>query len=312
MELFAPIGLNEFDSKVTYLNIPTSGIRLWHVNSSLQDMSSGGESTSQIIDGHIYKLLGSNNDVTAAYDLLHLIRNNPDEAYNTGSLSVMDGSLFGVGDCFDMETFKSQFLNETKLDNGEKLGWTFTVEEIYVNEDGTYGAVITLERTDNTRTEFSQTVSLNRSDLEEPDGKEEYGDDIFGTDGNFTLTYQYVTPPSVYEQGFPISTDGMCLFASPDGNGGYIELSIKDIDGKVARIDSISVTYSRLTNASPTVIVEGTAVEGEKFTPENSEAYGFTYKVDNNSVIIQNQYNETVNHWSVLALLEITICYTIV
>ena len=311
LELFAPVGLNEFDSKVTYFGIPQSGIRLWHVNSSLTDLTEGGSITSQILDGHIYELANSNNDVTSTYDLVHLIRNNPSEPYNTGSLSVAEDALFGAGDFFDMETFQSQFVGGTKLDSGEKLGWAFTVEEIYQKEDGTYGAVITLERTDNVRTEFSQTVALNRSDLETPDGVEEYGDALFGEDGDLTFTYHYVTPPSYYEQGYPISENGMCLFASPDGNGGYIELTMRDVDGKEVRIDSISITYSKLTNATPTVLVDGMAVEGVQFTPEQSGAYGLTYEVGDASVIIQNQYAETINHWSILALLEITIHYTI-
>ena len=83
------------------------------------------------------------------------------------------------------------------------------------------------------------------------------------------------------------------------------------MDGKEVRIDSISITYSRLTNATPTVLVDGMAVEGVQFTPEQSGAYGFAYEVGDASVIIQNQYAETINHWSVLALLEITIHYTI-
>lgn len=310
LELFAPVGLNEYDSQFTYFNIPTTGIRLWHVNSPLQDLS-GGEITSQIVDGHLYELPNSNNDVTSTYDLLHLIRNNPDEPYNADSLSVLESSLFGVGDTFDMQTFKSQFINGDKLDNGEKLGWKFVVEEIYANADGTYGAIITLERTDNTRTEFSQTVTLNRSDLATPDGKEDYSDAIFGVDGLFTLTYQYVTPPSYYSQEYPISSDGMCLFASADGNGGYIQLTIKDIDGKQVCIDSITITYYSLTKATPTVLVGGTAVQGQQIDTQLNQAYAFSYEVGANSVTIQNQYAETIDYWSVLPLVEITINYTI-
>ncbi|MBQ2740945.1 MAG: hypothetical protein IJF39_04945 [Clostridia bacterium] len=311
VELFAPVGINEFDSKVTFANRLTSGIRVWHVNSILTDVYDGGNKTSQILNTGRYELSYSNNDVTSEFDLVHLIRNNPNEPYNTGSGPQTGGVLFEQGDSFDMQTFKSQFINEDKLDNGEKLGWAFTVERIYENEDGTYSAVITLERTDNTRTEFSKTVALNRSDLAEPDGEEEYGEDIFGTDGEFSLVYKYVTPPSVYEQGYPISSKGMCLFASADGNGGYIQLTLKDIDGKEVRIDSISVTYSKLTNASLSVFVDGNAVDGQQFEPENDKAYGFTYEVNASSVRIQNQYNEEINHWSIIALLDITIHYTI-
>ena len=311
LELFAPVGLNEFDSKVSFMNLLRSGIRVWHVNSLLTDVSYGGGKTGQIQNGHQYELAYSNNDVTSAFDVLHLIRNNPNEAYNTTSALQTGGVLFEQGDSFDMQTFQSQFVNGSKLDNGEKLGWAFTVDMIYQNEDGTYSALITLERTDNTRTEFSQTVALNRSDLNEPAGREEYGDDIFGTDGNFSLVYQYVTPPSVYEPGYPISSDGMCLFASSDGNGGYIDLTIKAISGKTVRIDAISFTYSKLTNVSPCVLVGTSEIEGQAFDTQNSNLFGMEYAVNASSVRIQNAYDGTINHWSVLTLFEITIHYTI-
>lgn len=311
LELFAPTALNEFDSKTTYMNIITSGIRLWHVNALLEDYSNGGNNTSEIILGNVYELGSSNYDVDNKYDTLHLIRNNPNEEYNSLNRLPSKNVLFETGDSFDMETFKSQFINGNKLDNGDKLGWAFVVEEIYKNIDGTYGAIITLERTDNVQTEFSKTITLNRSDLKTPDGEEDYSVDIFGEDGQLSFVYKYVTPPSVYNQVYPISSNGMCLFASADGNGGYIDLTIKEIDGKEVQIDSISITYSKLTNASITVLVGENEIIGQQFDPLNNEALGFMYEVNGTSLRIQNQYNENIDHWSVIALLEITINYTI-
>lgn len=311
LELFAPTGLNEYDAKYHYfyLNTIQSGIRVWHVNSVLSELHGGN--TSAIIDGNLYSLPNSNNDVESQYDLVHMIRNNQNEPYNTTSTVQDGGVLFGQGASFDMQTFASQFINGRKLDNGEKLGWAFTVECIYENADGTQSAVITLERTDNVRTEFSQTVTLNRSDLDTPSGEMDYSQTIFGADGVLSFVYKYVTPPSFYSQSYPISQNGMCLFASADGNGGYIDLAINGIGGKEVCITSISVTYSKLTNASLTVLVDGNAVEGQKFIPENSEAYGFTYQTNGKTIRIQNQYSETIDHWSVLALYELTIHYTI-
>ena len=310
LELFTPTGLNAYNSNVTFSGFIDSGIRLWHVNSLLENYNAGGALTSEIVDGTLCDLAYSNYDVTSELDVLHMIRNNPAEEYNTTSRQYGDAALFEVGDSFDMDTFGSQFVNGGKLDSGEKLGWAFTVEAIFENTDGTYDAIITLERTDNVRTDFTTTVALNRSDLETPDGEEEYGDKIFGADGKFSLVYKYVTPPSVYNQSYPISSNGMCLFASADGNGGYIELTIKEIDGKEVIINSISITYSNLTNAAPTVLVGSSAVTGEKIETEN-EALGYEYDVNAQTVRIQNQYSETINHWSVLPLLEITIDYTI-
>ena len=312
LELFTPTGLNEFDSKYTYMNLIDSGIRLWHVNASLMDYSNNGKNTSEIISGNMYELGSSNYDYENENDTLHLIRNNSNETYNTTSGIPNDNVLFEAGDSFDMETFKSQFINGDKLDNGDKLGWKFVVEEIYMNDDGTYGSIITLERVDNVQTEFSTTIALNRSDLETPDGEEDYSEEIFGKDGEFSFIYKYVTPPSYYEQGYPISSKGMCLFASSDGNGGYIDLSINPVDGKEVRINSISIAYSRLTKASLTVIVDGQNLQGQQFTPTVDGAYGYIFDVNSNSVRIQNQYNETIDYWSVLSILEITIDYTII
>ena len=142
-------------------------------------------------------------------------------------------------------------------------------------------------------------------------GEEDYSKDIFGEDSEFIFTYKYITPPSIFVQEYPISSNGMCLFAASDGNGGYIDLTIKEIDGKEVNIESISITYSYLTNASLTVIADEKVIEGASFKPANSEAYGYTFVVNSSSVRIQNQYNETINHWSVIALYEITINYTI-
>ena len=311
IELLAPTKLNEFDSKAIYMNSIESGIRLWHANSLLVDYYNGGTYTSKIISGQTYELASSNYDYENKYDILHLIRNNPNEQYNTTSGVNMDNVLFKEGDAFDMETFKSQFINENKLDNGDKLGWEFAVERIYMKDDGTYGAIITLERVDNVQTEFSKTVVLNRSDLKTPENEEDYSNALFGENGEFTFVYKYVTPPSYYNQEYPISSEGMCLFASSDGNGGYIDLSINPIDGKEVCINSISITYSVLTNASLTVIVDGNKIEGQQFDPAYDKSYGYTFDVNSTSVRIQNQYSETINHWSVLPLLEITIDYTI-
>jgi histidyl-tRNA synthetase len=61
----------------------------------------------------------------------------------------------------------------------------------------------------------------------------------------------------------------MCLFASQDGNGGYIDLTINEISGKTVKINSITVTYFKLTNANPTVIVGGNELAEGKATIKN-------------------------------------------
>ena len=51
------------------------------------------------------------------------------------------------------------------------------------------------------------------------------------------------------------------------------------------------------------MIQEGSTVEGQQFETGNNETYGFTYNVNSSSVRIQNQYNEIINHWSVLPII---------
>ena len=41
---------------------------------------------------------------------------------NNTTSGIGDDVLFNAGDTFDMGTFKSQFIKDNKLDNGEKLG----------------------------------------------------------------------------------------------------------------------------------------------------------------------------------------------
>ena len=55
----------------------------------------------------------------------------------------------------------------------------------------------------------------------------------------------------------------------------------------------------------------GEKVEGKK-QEAPAEAYTFNYAVNSTSVKIQNQYSETIDHWSPIALWEITINYVII
>ena len=87
------------------------------------------------------------------------------------------------------------------------------------------------------------------------------------------------------------------------------------IVGKEVYINSISITYSRLTNASLTAIVDGTTIESKSFESTKDEfdraIYKVEYEVNSSSIRIQNQYNGTIDYWSVIALYDITINYTI-
>ena len=319
LELLAPTGLNYFDSKYSPFKFSDAGIRLWHVNSILEDLSHDGKETSEVSNNTWSQLKYSNNDQSSKFDLAHWIRNNPEEAYDTVS-TVNDGyGLFKSGDHFDMSTYQSQFVNGDKLDNKEKLGWEFDVETIYQTAENTYGAIITLTRVENERSDFDFESRINKDIDNQPteDGID-YAKELLGDDELFSLIYNFndAEIPSYYTQGKPISSRGVCLFASPNGNGGSLILSIKEKDGYRIIITSVSITYTMLTKATISAIIGGEITSGTSFTgPYNQyDEYnekGMTYEVNNSSITFQNKYSDGTDYWSVLAIYSLSISYHI-
>lgn len=323
LELLAPNGVNKFDATQTgsAYKFSEPGIRLWHVDSILGDMFNGNADTTEISNSTWVQLKYSNYDQSSKYDLAHWIRNNEDEPYDTTSTVANGYGLFKTGDSFDMATYQSQFVNPGLLDNKEKLGWEFSVDTIYKTVDDDYGAVITLTRVDNTRTEFDFETRINKdigTDNQPTVDGTDYATLLFGSDELFSLIYNFndSTEPSFYNQSWPISNNGLCLFASNNGNGGSIVISIKDKAGYTVRINSISITYTMLTNASVSVIVDGQSIEGTSFTTTtedvlNNELYeaGITYDVNSKSATIQNTYTGGTNHYSVFGIYSLFIEY---
>lgn len=318
LELFAPTGLNYFEAtNSTTLGFSDAGIRLWHINSILENMSDSGKETNEITNSNWINLKYSNNNQSSPCDLAHWIRNNVEEPYDTVSSEKDSYGLFKAGDSFDMDSYSSQFINAGKLDNKEKLGWEFTVDSIYQTIDDTYGAIITLTRTENTRTDFEVSTRLDKDIATQPteDGND-YALEFLGNNDLFSLVYNFndATAPSYYTQGKPISYKGMCLFAESNGNGGSLVITIKDKDGYKVSINSVSVTCTLLTKASITALVNGDEVTGTPFTgPYNDrDGYnekGMTYVVNSKSITLQNKYVDGVDYWSVLALYSISINY---
>lgn len=317
LELLAPTGLNAYDAKHSSYAFDDAGVRLWHINSTLEDMSENGEATNEIVSTKYVNLKYSNNDQSSEYDVAHWIRNNENEAYDTTSSVKDEYGLFMAGDHFDMATFQSQFVNGDKLDNKEKLGWEFDVDTIYQDVDGTYGAIITLNRVDNTRTDFEYSSRINKDVTTQPTGNDYELANVLLTDtDSFSLKYSFnnATPPSYYAQGKPVSYKGVCLFASPDGNGGSLVISMPPVLGLNQSIKSVSITYSMLTNASLTATVNGAEVTGTYFegpfnSYDNYNEKGMKYEVNGNSITLQNKYSENINHFSVIAIYSIAIEY---
>ena len=151
LELFAPIGTNEFDCLYGYggdnPGPSMTGVRVWHVDARLIHCETvsgnvpvfGNDFITDVEYKSIYGVktaftnsvgneaygspLGSAYD---KYDLLHLIRNSR-SARRLNKSGLSNNDLFRNGDTFTMEDFKAQFAENGKLDSGIDLGWNFLV-----------------------------------------------------------------------------------------------------------------------------------------------------------------------------------------
>ena len=155
LELFAPNGLNEFDSNNGYGFGAYSevGLRIWHIDSRLYCYDTG-EITTDPRDGRTAILTDNSRGSPSGsqqifkdhdeYPLLHLLRNDKDFSIDDTRLDMQESHYFKAGSTFSLEEFDKQFVEEGKLNNGLKLNWSVTVKNIYTNLDGSYGATLEL------------------------------------------------------------------------------------------------------------------------------------------------------------------------
>ena len=140
LEYYTPEGMNEMDSDIAYRGYGPKGsdqvgIRLWHVDSRLDtydgyDFVATDETDPSVARSVSLRYDNSyNNDATNGYHLLQLIRNDKKESYNARS-EFKTSSMFRTNETFSMSTYKSQFKNSGKLNSGESLGYTFTVNSL--------------------------------------------------------------------------------------------------------------------------------------------------------------------------------------
>ena len=165
LELYSNTGLNKFDCDYRYRGNYAQGpqdvgIRVWHVDARLlltfpykfaptPDVKNtsgllgafNNTSSESVRSSYAYYYLHQKEYQTI--NLLQLIRNSTTKTYtDRGDLSSSD--LFKAGSSFSMSTFNKQFVKGNKLDNGTDLGWSFSVNSILNNGDGTYSAEIQL------------------------------------------------------------------------------------------------------------------------------------------------------------------------
>ena len=132
LELYTPTGLNEYHAnRYSSYHANAIGLRVWHVN---------GYKTEEL--RHVY----TNNDGPETYDQLHLIRRDKSSTFMETS-HKLDEALFVEGDSFAMNDYKLQFKDATGLlDNGDSLGWAFTITNIATDGEGVSIARLTLTR----------------------------------------------------------------------------------------------------------------------------------------------------------------------
>lgn len=145
VELYTPTGLNEFDTTHRYLGyypqgVNDYGIRVWHVDGRLTYYN-GNWSTSLVTNptrGNIYHAFSNSygnehgsflGEDYYNYNILQLIRNSTSETY-TSKANFSNANLFKEGATFSMSTYSQQFVKGTKMNNGNALGWSFTVNSL--------------------------------------------------------------------------------------------------------------------------------------------------------------------------------------
>ena len=163
-ELYAPNGLNEFDSKYPWQGFYSKGaqqpgIRLWHVDARLAYLSGDtyyftDDPTTPNNFVAMSNSFGSNHGSRLGEDyydycLLFELRNDKSITYkpttNDEHCMFNDETLFHTGDVFTLEDYSKQFVDGPKLDCGESLGWKLSIESIYENGSG-YKATLNLEQ----------------------------------------------------------------------------------------------------------------------------------------------------------------------
>ena len=168
LELFTPDGLNEHDCTYTYDGRPHPnikyGVRMWHVDSRLYRVDRVNSWTGVPTKGHMADnmeegsiidatanstyLVGSNNravNYAGSYDYkqLQVIRNGYEMYDEEGNLIeettrrgyyITDDDFFQTGDYFTVHNYRSQFVEDEALNNGNELGWAIYFDE--VSEEG--------------------------------------------------------------------------------------------------------------------------------------------------------------------------------
>ena len=333
LELFSTNGMNQFaieNAYGKYSNEPA--IRLWHINNYMEWANNGvmGEYLDPTTKQSLEFIASNYEEVEQGYKLAQYIRNNESATIkNKDNFSA--NNAFRAGDSFSMEKFANQFVKPGYLDNGKRLGWEFNVKHILENEDGTYSAIIEVERVDNTIVEFEATTFYDKSAITSQDENVHDYTDILLKD-NQDLKIEYALndgKTSSYYKGVDntdpyIDYNGIYLYPDENaGNGGELIVSVKEKEGYVTSITGADIIYE-LSNV-PLVLTDkdgntqsGTSSPvydkwGELIEMQRRMSYSFdstSFSIKNN---ILDRYNPFESKYRTRAvIIEIKIYYTLI
>ena len=144
LELYAPTGLNKFDSDYHYndrypLGPRNTGVRVWHVDARLTQWTGYSWSKTLITDptqGDVYHAMSNTYYATWTNNYSPLGKDYAD--YNTLQLIKREGrspylgnsSLFNYGSTFTQNAYAEQFVRTQKMNDGKALGWSFSVDAL--------------------------------------------------------------------------------------------------------------------------------------------------------------------------------------
>lgn len=147
IELYTPTNLNEFDSKhllsMGYPKGPNqSGIRIWHVDSRLMEMSRFDYNfATEIKTGSSYLFANSNStdstygtsfDECKDYRLLHLLEADNRFDFKHGEY-FSNEDMWYKGDNFTLSKYSQYFSNYPYMNNYENFNYSITINDIVDN-----------------------------------------------------------------------------------------------------------------------------------------------------------------------------------
>ena len=165
LELFTPDGLNQLDSTTAYTNreigYNQAGVRMWHIDAriacieySYSNQRGWYESNAfyanqtTVKNGMVgnkeysYQVAASNSKdyctslvyedgvTDTGYELIHLIQASKSTTLSRSVTSAKNTDLFKTGNTFNLNSYKAQFPNNTKMNSGSSLPFNISFDNV--------------------------------------------------------------------------------------------------------------------------------------------------------------------------------------